>query len=231
MSEPLYIKEQRLVDRAFERIGSINLPYNESRTVFLEKYKLPVVFFEEQQEYLDFDMGITFGGHSRVQIEWFNSKGNLNSFNDLPSRIVYGTYHWLELQWHKDGVPYRKNNMFNRVCVDRHSFLLKENELEITLEWLNFRGELHSFNDIPAKITKDSIQWYWNGSNHRRSKHSELPCVVHSTGLMKFCEQKDGVPETVNFPLSKRYYGKETLYNLNQYEKFVKWPIRKLLTL
>lgn len=231
MSEPLYIKEQRLIEEAFDRIFKVKIFDKRERFVLVEKYKIPVIIFSEEQEYLDYDFGITLGGYRNAEIMWYNKAGDLHSFNDMPSKIVFGTSDWLMLQWHKNGIPYRKNSLFNRVVVSERYSPTLHSELEVIFEWRNNKGELHSFNDMPARISNDRIEWYWNGNNHRRSKYSELPCIIHSTGQMNFREQKDDAMETVNFPLSKKHFGKQTSYNLSQYEKYVKWPIRKLLTL
>jgi len=239
VSEPKHIKVQRLLDRAFDKIKSLKLVGDESRNVLFEKHVKPNVDFEEEAEHLEYDFGgMIFRGHSFVSIEWGDANGRLHSFNGMPSRITYGSYKWLEIEWHKHGEPYRKNNLFNRVTVTQDvSRFFKDpkpaEELNITLEWLNSKGQLHSFNDMPSKITKDSVQWHWNGINCRKFNYQagELPCYISNTGNMHFCYNDKDTVTSVKFPLSTKNYGQMTLYNVHLFEKYVKWPLRQLLTL
>jgi hypothetical protein len=237
MKEPLHIREQRLIDKAFEKMNKLDILEERGRFVIFEKYIIPTVVGSDEEQVLEYELAnFTFRGDSYAEISWYNSSGYLHSFNDMPSKITFGTYHWLTVEWHKNGIPYRKNFMPNFIEVksDRYFFTNSDKpKLITTYTWLNQRGEPHSFNDMPGKISDSSIEWYWNGNNQRRSSNigMELPCSITSLGHMRFCRGKNDSPESVNYPLSTKHFGKAALYNLNHYERYVKWPIRKLLTL
>lgn len=238
MNEPRHIKEKRLLNAAYERIAKLNIFEEErSRCVMFEKYKKPTVVIPEEEE-VEFDfIDIILRGHGHTEICWYNSSGKLHSFNGMPSKISFGTYHWLTVEWHKNGIPFRKNNLPNLIEATSDFGMLndepRKEKITTTFTWLNEKGEPHSFNDMPGRISDGSISWYWNGENYRRFNHSgyELPCNIDKFGNMRFCTGKDDAPESVKYPLSARYYGKGALYNLNRYEKYVNWPIRQLLTM
>ena len=107
------------------------------------------------------------------------------------------------------------------------------NIMGIEFHWLNKRGELHSFNDMPGLISSDGIVWYNKGRAYRRTYclNTELPCSISKNGDMVFQKNKDDSPEYIKYPFSKKNYAHAILIGLRNYEKYVDWPIRAMLTL
>jgi|ERR1035437_2378984 hypothetical protein len=206
----------------------------EDRVVIFEKYIEPTEILIPKNENLTEEEvfgWLRLGGNQyHSTIIWCNRFGELHSYNDMPSRIILSNdLDSLSLEWHKNGVPFRSNNKFNKFeFKSTYSFM----GYGYKVEWVNKEGELHSFNDIPAKITEESVEWFWNGNNCRmQSNFNDLPCRINKLGHMKFQKRKNDVAESVNYPFSTKHYGKLALEGLYRYEKYVKWPIRQILTL
>lgn len=233
-----------LLKEAFWRFSQAKIPVE--RCVIVEKYKKhdsglfspPNIGNHENIE--DDEYGLHFRPRNKfMEFCWCNSAGQLHSFNDMPSRIFFDSYTWIKVEWHKNGEPYRKNFKFNQLIIkDNNHYPTIKNDANIQknteLYWLNKKGQVHSFNDTPAVITHTHVAWYNKGIISRRSYNqlcSDLPCYISSTGDMEFSKNKDDTKETLRYPLSNKYYGKAAVIGLNQYEKYVQWPIRDLLTL
>jgi hypothetical protein len=63
------------------------------------------------------------------------------------------------------------------------------------------------------------------------SQDFDLPCFIDKFGNMCFKKHKDDVEDSVRYPLSAKHYGETAREDLRNYEKYVQWPIRDLLTL
>ena len=51
----------------------------------------------------------------------------------------------------------------------------------------NDNNELHSFNDLPAVISRDGSQeWYQNGKQHR---DNDLPAAIYSDGSQNWYQK------------------------------------------
>ena len=235
------IKYQNLIDDAFWRLNNIKIPIE--RFVIVEKWNINglVCVSSEECEYEDYIFGgLHISSFGFFIASWHNSAGQLHSFNDMPSKISWNASSWIEAEWHKNGQPYRKNFKFNKIIVRNDDVYSVETggfvsgKKTIEFLWLNKKGELNSFNDAPAQITAGGIYWYRNGILCRRSYNSlsdELPCVIDKLGNMAFCKNKDDSTESIKYPFSTKYYGQASKLGLNQYEMYVEWPIRELLTL
>ena len=206
----------------------------EDRFVIFEKWIEPSEIYIPKEEVQDDEDGFLglFRSRTYAYALWHDRSGELHSYNDMPSKISLSCdFRELNLEWHKNGVPFRNNNKFNKFSylIPTYSSAI---EFTYVAEWLNKKGELHSYNDMPAKITQSSVGWYWNGENCRIPYNfQELPCLINKLGHMTFKKHKNDSPESVNYPLSKKYYGNAVMSNLFRYEKYVKWPIRQMLTL
>jgi hypothetical protein len=226
----IYIKMESVIDinnsileHAFSMIKRANIPMEYS--VIVEKYKAPLVFSENDRP-------------DYYEIFWYNSAGQLHSFNDMPSKIScrYGAH--LDVEWHKNGEPFRNKFKFNRLIIKEkgsmYSMLTKDSKEKTVIEymWLNKKGELHSIHDMPAMINEKGVYWYYKNSVMRYYNRSatELPCAISSVGEMAFCIRKDDLAEYVKFPFSTKHYGEAAKIGLKHYEKYVDWPIRSMLT-
>jgi hypothetical protein len=167
---------------------------------------------------------------------WYNSEGNLHSFNDNPSRISWNDKQ-IFIDWHKNGEFFRKNSKYNRIIIeDKEIYCFVTNKyinkgISIQFELYNKKQQLHSFDGMPAIINGSCVEWYWNGKNCRNYFSNELPSSINQFGHIKFQRNNEDFPESVNFPLSRIHYGAIILKDLRNYEKYVNWPIRDLFTL
>lgn len=208
------------------------------RSLIFEKYKNPICIFPDTEEILDIDFGfMNINFYKKYEMCWYDNSELLHSYYNNPSRISWDNRQ-ITIEWHKNGIPFRKNCVYNKIIIqDGRSYVLdsinySEIKTNVIYQSLNKRGELHSYNDMPAIIDNHLVSWYWNGNCLRKQyTFDELPCEITVLGHMKFKTNKDESITSVNFPLSSRYYGKAALANLKNYEKYVKWPIRQLLTL
>ncbi len=210
-----------LIKEAFNRFRGLNMPIE--RSVIVEKWRNPVIV--KGNEILGYE------SVNYIDMCWYNAAGQLHSFNDMPSKISFNSGVWINVEWHKNGEPYREKYKFNKLIVQRH-WLNNVYELEVC--WLNKKGELHSINDQPALISDTGICWYRNGVRCRRcfnNSTEQLPCVILKNGYMEFLKDKDDTHEYVKYPLSVKYYGEALKLGVSQYEKYVQWSIRDLLTL
>lgn len=231
------IRQKSVIDDVYLRISKANIPID--RNVIVEKFKEPVCILPDNQRFVENDYDPFYRNMFVYDSEmsWHNSSGLLHSFNGEPSRILWNI-DYIEMEWHKNGEPYRKNFNFNKVLISSvfrasETFnMVKGHNLKIEFQWLNKKGKLHSFNDMPASIGNNSIIWCWNGENQRKQQGFEdLPCSIDALGNMTFKKNKDDVPEIVRFPMSSKHYGKTIIKDLRNYEKYVQWPIRDLLTM
>ena len=213
-------QEKILIEEALNRFREARIPIE--RSVIVEKWRKPTVVSGTEFA--------LYTGINCVDLCWYNSAGNLHSFNDMPSKITFNSSIWINVEWHKNGEPYRKNFKFNKFIMQSH-FL--SNVIELELHWLNKRGELHSFNDMPALISPNGIIWYNKGNPCRKTYclNTELPCAISKNLEMTFCKNKDDSPEHIKYPFSKKNYAHAILPGLRFYEKYVNWPIREMLTL
>jgi hypothetical protein len=213
--------QKLLIEEALNRFRELEIPIE--RSVIVEKWHRPTVISGD--EFIGYE-SITY-----MDMCWYNSSGQLHSFNDMPSKISFHSRVWINVEWHKNGEPYRKNYKFNKLTRERH--FLSDN-YDLQFHWLNKKGELHSVNDQPALISIFSVRWYRNNLECRRyfnNLSEQLPCAILKGGDMTFLKNKDDTPEHVKYPFSTKYYGEAAKIGLNQYEKYVQWPIRELLTL
>ena len=215
------------------------------RTVLFEKWREPSHVtvsglhpeFEYYTEEIDgyyFDL---FGPSRQIneleaEISWHDSAGLLHNNNDMPARIIINSFTHLSLEWFRHGVPFRKKELFNVIKIQQEYSYSPKKKLSgryYEVEWLNQDGKLHSFNGMPAKISKDTVEWYWNGENCRMGQYCDLPCSITMRG-MTFRRNKHEAPHTVNIA-AMRDYAPICRKDLHLYEHYVCWPIRKLLTL
>jgi len=229
------IKKQRFLQAVQNILDKTRI--FENRFVLFEKFIEPSEYHFAEDEVLVPDQEVDmfynlFRSRSYSYMLWHNRSGELHSYNDMPSKISLSSdFKELNLQWHKNGIPYRNNEKFNKFEYFIPTYEI-ENGFNFSVEWLNENGELHSLNDMPAKITNSSISWFWNGENCRMSYgYEELPCNISKLGHMTFKKHKNDSSESVNYPLSTKHYGAYVLRGLYRYEKYVKWPIRQMLTL
>jgi len=232
---------------AIERIES--LPDINCRTVLFEKYKQPSLivaskFGEKTEEDFPLDnddddglfsflMSLRRRRDVNAQIEWHDENGSLHNSNDMPASIVMDDSNFISLKWFKHGIPYRKKSFYNSISILKKYGAYNDPKVKhiLNLECFNQKYELHSFDGMPAKITDSTVEWFWNGVNCRMSYHEDLPCFIDDKGNMSFCKHKGETPTHIKGPIASKHYGKVCLKELNKYEKYVSWPIRKILTL
>lgn len=224
-----------IIDELYAKIYKF-LPIE--RSVIFEKYKRPICIFPERENTGDEDADWAFLNHyAKYEMLWYDNSDMLHSYFNNPSRISWDSRD-ITIEWHKNGVPLRKNCVYNRIIIrNDYSYDLDdrkytEGKVNVIYQSLNKRGELHSYNDMPAIIDRSLVSWYWNGNCLRKQyTFDELPCEITVVGHMKFKTNINDSFTSLNFPLSSKHYGKSELPNLKNYEKYVQWPIRQLLTL
>lgn len=236
--------EQSLIEELFMRIGNSKIPIE--RSVIVEKYKEPISdinYVQNTEAVVPDDEYFYFLGrlsnYTTHTLAWYNSNNQLHNFNDNPSKITWNN-NFIEIEWYKNGEPYRKNSRYNKIIITNkkesysanlESYVSKEiNTVEFQL--FNRKKQLHSFNDKPAVISENQVSWYWNGKRCRNSYGvHELPSSISQFGHLTFQRINEDSPETVQYPLSKKYYKDSVISDLRGYEKYVQWPIRELFTL
>ena len=229
------IVESKIIDELFLEISKHLFPIE--RSVIVEKYKKPICDINERISFtFNYSNDIDDYYHESC-LFWLNSNGNLHSFNDNPSKIVWNT-RCISLEWHNDGKIFRKNSKYNSIKISKKQFYdFSVNKYinkgtNVQFELYNEKRQLHSFNDMPAIINEKGVHWYWNGKNSRNYHYTyELPCNIDEFGNVTFQKNNEHFSQSVKFPISRIHYSDSVLLNLRNYEKYVKWPIRDLFTL